>query len=204
VNRSTAKIDAMHDTSASLLERLRIEPDAASWQRLADLYTPLLHIWLSRYSLQRADEEDLVQEVLGAVVREMPQFVHNEHKGAFRRWLRNILVNRLRNFWRSRQQRPIATGDSDFASMLDELEDPSSGLSRLWDQEHDRIVVRRLLDLIEPEFASSTWRAFRSVMFEGKKEDIVSTELGISVNAVFIAKSRVLSRLRQEMKGLVG
>jgi RNA polymerase sigma factor (sigma-70 family) len=194
----------MDETSASLLDRLQSEPDAASWQRLIDLYTPLLHGWLRRYSLQQADADDLVQEVLGVVVREMPQFQHNTQKGAFRRWLRTILINRLRNFWRSRQSRPLATGNSDVESMLDQLEDPASDLSRHWDQEHDRYIIGRLLELIEPEFSPSTRQAFRAVMFDGKTEDAVAGELGISVNAVFIAKSRVLNRLRQEMKGLVG
>jgi RNA polymerase sigma-70 factor (ECF subfamily) len=192
----------MQETSASLLDRLRTQPDPVSWQRLVDLYTPLLRDWLRRYSLQQADADDVIQEVLTAVVREMPEFVHNQHKGAFRRWLRTIMVNRLRNFWRTRNK-AAATGDSNVAGMLAELEDPTSALSRLWDQQHDRYVVHRLLEMIEPDFTQSTWRAFRSVLFEGRKEDDVAQELGISVNAVFIAKSRVLNRLRQEMKGLV-
>jgi RNA polymerase sigma factor (sigma-70 family) len=193
----------MSETSYSLLERLRVEPDDASWKRLVDLYTPLLQKWLRRHFLLEADAEDLVQEVMAVLVREVPRFEHNGQPGAFRRWLRTILVHRLQGFWRARQGRPVASGDSDLAKRLEQLEDPASGLSQLWDQEHDRHVMGRLLEQIEPQVAPSTWQAFRRVVLDGKDEEIVAKELGLSVNAVFIAKSRVLARLRREAQGLI-
>jgi RNA polymerase sigma-70 factor (ECF subfamily) len=193
----------MPETSVSLLERLRLCPDAPSWQRLVDLYTPLVRAWLQRQGLQPADADDLVQEVMGVLIRELPGFEHDRRTGAFRRWLRGITVNRLRVFWRSRRGQPLGVGGSDFGQVLSQLEDPESGLSRDWDLEHDRHVARRLLELIEPEFEPATWQAFRLLVMEGKSTATVAAELGVSANAVRIAKSRVLSRLRQEMHGLV-
>jgi RNA polymerase sigma-70 factor (ECF subfamily) len=191
------------DTSVSLLERLQQRPDADSWRRLVELYTPLLRGWLGRHALQASDADDLVQEVLAVVVRELPHFRHNRRAGAFRSWLRTVLVHRLRAFWQQRQARPQGTGDSAFARMLDELEDPHSGLSRLWDGEHDRHVLRRLLRWVEPDFARNTWQAFRRLALDGADPDAVAAELGMTVNAVCIAKSRVLQRLRQEARGLI-
>src|SRR5690348_14344538 len=104
----------MSVTPISLLERLRLQPDEASWKRLVDLYTPLIHNWLRRYSLPASDSDDLTQEVLQVLIRELPHFQHDLRPGAFRRWLRNVTVNRLRMFWRERRLRPTATGDSDF------------------------------------------------------------------------------------------
>jgi RNA polymerase sigma-70 factor, ECF subfamily len=193
----------MPDTPVSLLERLRLRPDPASWQRLVDLYTPLIRGWLRRHALQDPDADDLVQEVLGVLVRELPNFRHDLRPGAFRRWLRTVTVNRLRTFWRGRRSRPVAAGDSDFLQMLDQLADPDSGLSRLWDEEHDRHVARRLLELLEPEFEPNTWRAFRRLVLEGQPTAEVAAELGVTPNAVRIAKSRVLSRFRQEVAGLL-
>ncbi len=184
----------MSATSATLLERSRNRADAEAWQRLVDLYTPLLTGWLRRYALQNSDVDDLVQEVLAAVVRDMPRFEHNRRPGAFRHWLRTILANRLREFWRARRTRPTATGDSDFAAMLDQLADPDSGISHLWNEEHDRHLAGRLLAMIEPQFAPSTWQAFRRLVLDEARPDAVAAELGLSVNAVFIAKSRVLQR----------
>jgi len=193
----------MSPTSATLLERLRDRADAEAWQRLVDTYAPLLSGWLRRYCLQDADVDDLVQEVLVTVARQAAKFQHSGRPGAFRHWLRTILVNRLREFWRDQRLRPKATGDSDFVEMLDQLQDPDSHLSHLWDQEHDRHIVRRLLAMIEPQFAPSTWQAFRRVVLEGARADAVAAELGITVNAVFIAKSRVLQRLREEGRVLL-
>src|SRR6185369_16900924 len=104
--------------------------------------------------------------------------------------------------WRSRRGKGTISGDRDIANMLDQLVDPNSSLSRLWDQQHDQHVARRLMELIQPQFEATTWQAFRCVVLDGRKAAEVARELGLSVNAVLLAKSRVLSRLRQEMQGL--
>jgi RNA polymerase sigma factor (sigma-70 family) len=193
----------MSQTSASLLERLRRRPDEASWRRLVGLYTPLIHGWLRRHLLPPADADDLVQEVLAVLVRELPRFEHNGRPGAFRAWLRAITVHRLRDFWRARRYRPQAPGDSDFLAKLDQLEDPASGLSRLWDEAHDRHVVRRLLELIRPDFRPATWEAFEGIMLRGERPTAVAERLGVSLNTVLLAKARVLHRLREEGQGLI-
>src|SRR5262245_33214981 len=126
----------MPETSFSLLERLRSQPDDDCWQQLLELYTPLVRSWLRRHGLADADAEDLVQEVLAMVVRELPHFEHNRRPGAFRGWLRAVVLNRWRDFWRGRRDRPVAPGGSDFARALAQLEDPNSELSQLWDREH--------------------------------------------------------------------
>ncbi len=192
----------MAETPISLLERLRIQPDSASWKRFVDLYTPLIHNWLRRYPMQPAEVDDLVQEVLAVVVRELPQFRHDLRRGAFRRWLRGVLVNRLRGYWRDHRLRPL-TGTADGEDVLAQLEDPESSLSRRWDEEHDRHVAHRLLELVAPEFESATWQAFKLLVLEGHSTAEVAAQLNISANAARIAKSRVLSRLRQEMDGLI-
>jgi RNA polymerase sigma-70 factor (ECF subfamily) len=187
------------ETPVSLLERLRLRPDPASWQRLVDLYAPLIRGWVGRYGLQPTDFDDVSQEVLATVVRELPGFRHDLRRGAFRRWLRTIAVNRLRNFWRARGR----TAGPDPEPALARLEDPSSDLSRLWDEEHDRHVARRLLELIEPEFEPATWQAFRLLVLEGLETREVAERLGVTPNAVRIAKSRVLGRFRREAEGLI-
>src|SRR4051794_32735729 len=102
----------MSETSISLLDRLRLQSDAAAWKRFVDLYSPLLVSWLRRQGVRAQDADDLVQEVLGVVVRELPGFRHNQRPGAFRAWLRAILVNRHRAFWRAHRTQPIAAGGS--------------------------------------------------------------------------------------------
>lgn len=193
----------MAQTPPSLLQRLREHPDdGEAWQRFDSLYRPLLQTWLRRYSVRPQDADDLVQQVLEVVVREMPNFHYDAEKGKFRGWLRGILVNRLRDFWRSQKGRPLATGNSDFYDkVLNQLEDPKSDLSRLWDQEHDQHVAQQLLAVVKPDFSSTTWQAFLRVM-GGEKAIELARDMKISVNAVYLAKSAVLKRLRREMEGL--
>jgi RNA polymerase sigma-70 factor (ECF subfamily) len=193
----------MQTTSLSLLARLQGQPDADSWRRLVDVYQPLLRGWLRGYATTDQDVDDLVQEVLVVVVKELPKFRHAGHGGAFRGWLRGILVNRLRAFWRAGRGRPVATGDSAFLHLAEQLGDAQSDLSRHWDEEHDRAVLARLLQLMETEFQAKTLRAFRRVALEGARPREVARELGMSVGAVYMAKSSVLQRLRQEAQGLI-
>lgn len=194
----------MENTSLSLLHRVCGGSDAQSWQALAEIYTPILRRWLQRYELQGSDVDDLVQDVLLTVSRELPQFRHSGRSGAFRSWLRIILVNRVRYFWRQRRYRPVATGDTGFLASLDELADPNSGLSALWNREHDRNLIQVLLSHVEKEFSESTLTAFRRVVLDGVPAAEVANELGLSLNAVVIAKCRVLKELRRGSRGLLG
>jgi RNA polymerase sigma-70 factor, ECF subfamily len=193
----------MAETSATLLERLNDRADSVAWRRLVDVYSPLINGWLRRHGVSAEDAEDLSQEVLGVVVREVSRFRHNGRVGAFRTWLRTITTNCLRQSWRSRRSRVQASGSLDITRMLDQLEDPASDLSRLWDREHDQLVLKRLLELIEPDFQPATWQAFRRQVIDGISAEKVAAELGLTVNAVLIAKSRVLSHLRRNAAGLV-
>ena len=193
----------MSDTPISLLERLRLAPDQPAWQRLVDLYRPMLSSWLRRYALQATDSDDLQQEILAVVFREISSFRHHGQTGAFRCWLRRIMVNRLRTFWREQRKRTALGEGQAFEALLSQLDDPASGLSRLWDAEHDRYVTRRLTDMLRTEFEPETWRAFELLVVEGNSTSDVATNLGMTPNAVRLAKSRVLRRLRQEIQGLL-
>jgi RNA polymerase sigma-70 factor (ECF subfamily) len=193
----------MADTSASLLDRVRSNPRSEAWQRLVEVYEPLVRGWLRRHHLIEDDADDLVQDVMAIVVRRLPDFQHNGRVGAFRTWLRTITVNCLRDHWRSGKRRPSATGDGNFQQVLAQLEDPASGMSQLWDQEHDRHVTRRLLETLRNDFEPTTWQAFQRTALDGLAAAEAAAELGLSANAVFIARSRVLARLRQEAAGLL-
>ena len=193
----------MEKTSLSLLDRACQRSDSESWNRLAELYSPLLRSWLTRYQVQDADAEDLLQEVLLVVMRELPSFQHNQRGGAFRSWLRSILVHRLHDFWRARQYRPVATGDTDLKRQLDQFADKTSEQSRLWDQQHDEHVMQRLMAAVQPKVAATTWRAFYRQVVESSPAAEVAKELQISLDSVYAAKSRVLRLLRQEARGLI-
>jgi RNA polymerase sigma-70 factor (ECF subfamily) len=194
---------ALNETSLSLLDRACQDPSDGPWQQIVDVYTPLLRHWLSRLDIQPNDADDLIQEILLTVARELRQFAHPGRVGAFRGWLRTILYHRVRDFWRSRRYRPAATGGTSWADQLEQLADERSDASRQWNLEHDRSVMARLLEQVRPRFEPTTWKAFCRQFFDGVRADLVAAELGLSVNSVYVARSRVLGALRCEAAGLI-
>jgi RNA polymerase sigma-70 factor (ECF subfamily) len=189
------------ETNHSLLVRAGAGEELA-WQRFVALYQPMIRGWLTRFSVSLQEAEDLTQDVLVVMVRELKNFSPSGRAGAFRGWLRTITANRAREFWRAGKGRARAAGGS-VLDMAEQLEDPSSALSAQWDAEHDANVLRRLLTLMEQEFEWQTVQAFRRVAFDGARPADVADELSLSVASVYAAKSRILQRLRQEAEGLL-
>lgn len=193
----------MDKTSITLLDSLRDPENQDGWQRLCLLYQPLLVAWLKKYDVQSCDADDLTQEVLMTVCKSISSFEHSGRPGAFRAWLKSILVNRLRNFWRTRDRKPHSPGGSSIEERLLQLEDPASQLSQLWDQQHDRFVMKQLLELTQRHFSDESWELFVRVAIRGESAETVARERGVSLNSVFIAKSRILRRLRTEAAGFL-
>jgi RNA polymerase sigma-70 factor (ECF subfamily) len=184
------------DTSASLLERLRQPNQEQAWTRFVQLYTPLLFHWARRLGLRDADAADLVQDVLTLLVRKLPEFRYDSRK-SFRAWLRTVTLNSWRN--RSRRIEPLRAAhpsDLDGLAGADEAD-------LLSETEYQHWLVGRALELMQAEFQPSTWKACWECVVAGRPAAEVAAELGLSVGAVYMAKSRVLSRLRQELTDLL-
>jgi RNA polymerase sigma-70 factor (ECF subfamily) len=191
-------------TSVSLLDRLKsAEPDDPQWRRLHDIYEPWILRWLARVPELGDEADDIAQEVLIVLVRELPNF-SRQRDGSFRRWLGNVLANRLRTYWKKRKRRPVAGLDRDAsADFIEDLEDPASALSRAWDREHDQFVLHRLMTTVQHDFNKTTWEAFRRCTIGAESPTTVAADLGLTVNAVLTGKSRILRRLREEAAGLI-
>jgi RNA polymerase sigma-70 factor (ECF subfamily) len=192
----------MNETRQSLLIRAQTG-ETNAWEDLTDLYRPLILGWLDRQGVPARDLEDLSQEVLLSVVKHLPDFQHSGRRGAFRSWLRTIVCRRTADYWRAIDGDTQARGGSGAIAALQEITDPDSELNRQWDEEHDWYVVRCLLALVEEEFEPTTLQAFRRLALDGVCSAEVALELGLSVAAVYVAKSRVLARIRQEAEGLI-
>ncbi len=193
----------MTPTSVSLLDRLKAAgPDATDWNRLQEIYLPLISRWLARVPGLGVEADDLAQEVFVVVIRELPRF-SRQREGSFRAWLRQVTVNKVRTHRRRVHRRP-AVGRDETEGFLKNLADPDGELAREWDRDHDRHVFQKLLAIVEPDFNATTWDAFRRFAVDGKAAASVAKELGLSVNAIVQAKSRVLKRLREEAGDLLG
>jgi len=175
------------------MERLRKPDEPRAWSRFVELYTPLLFFWCRRLGLSPQDAEDLVQDVFTVLIQKLPEFTYDEQK-SFRGWLRKVVLNK----WNDRQRRrqlPKASAEEADAHQLTAAEN-----SPFWEGEHRQFLVRRALELMQAEFEPTTWKAFWAFVVEGKTGSQVAAELGISEGAVYVAKCRVLRRLRQELR----
>ena len=188
--------------SSTLLERIRArQPEA--WQRLVNLYTPVVYQWCRQYHVTRDDALDLVQEVFTAVAQNIGGFRRSRPGDSFTAWLRTITHNKIRNYSSYCRGRPLAEGGTNAQERLlqvPEMPDPSeTGDPR----EVNGLVVPIGLDLVRAEFENRTWEAFQRVVVEEQSPAQIAADLGMSVQAVYKAKSRVLRRLRQELDGLM-
>jgi RNA polymerase sigma-70 factor (ECF subfamily) len=151
----------------------------------------------------REDAADVVQEVFGAVATGIDAFRRDRPGDSFRAWLAGITRHKIADHFRRRQDRPEARGGTDAHEQLQQVPDPETELVASPDEGVDSLVYRLGLDLVRAEFENRTWGAFWQTAVENRPARDVADELGMSVLAVYKAKSRVLRRLRQELGDLV-
>lgn len=187
------------ETNKSLLDAVRESAESEAWFQMVSIYDPLIAGWLRRIGISESEVPDITQEVLCAVVEQIPKFQHNGQVGAFRNWLKRITYFRCQRFWEKRKSK---IKDSALMSLA-ELEDPKSELSRQWDLEHDQYVLERILQLIEPEFLETAMQSFRRTSINGEKPADVANDLNVSTAQIYKYRFRIMRRLTQEAKGLV-
>ena len=192
----------MTPTSVSLLDRLKVaRSDASEWKQFESMYLPLIRRWVSRIPGLGSEVDDVTQEVLLVLVREIPRF-ERQRLGSFRAWLRQVTVNRVRVYRRQHFRQPAMARDQT-DGYLDQIADSNGVLAKQFDQEHDKHICATLLAAVRPDFNQETWDAFQQFALEARTAADVARELGLTVNAVIKAKARVLNRLREEAGGFL-
>lgn len=188
--------DSSNSSSATLVARLRAG-DAQAWHRFSVIYGPLVLSWSRRAGLQENDSADVVQETFKAVAAHVGVFRRERPDDSFRGWLWTITRSKLLDHFRRRGRQPLAAGGSVAQQQLQELPDvpPADESSH----QEMAAVARRALAIIQTDFQETTWQAFWRTAVDQRPAASVAEELGLSVAAVYMAKSRVLLRLRQEL-----
>jgi RNA polymerase sigma-70 factor (ECF subfamily) len=187
----------MDSTPGSLLERLRVSNENAAWERFVHLFTPLIYRVGRRAGLQPDDARELVQEVFLLLARKLPEFQYDRTK-SFRGWLRTVTLNKLREHARRRHLPSQQASDSILAQLSDGA-DPDL----LEEKEYQHLLAVRALELMRAEFSPTTWQACWEHVVSGRTAASIAAELGISEGAVYVAKCRVLQRLRNELAGFL-
>lgn len=185
-------------TSPSLIDRAR-RLDADAWRRLCEVYGPVVYRWARLKGLQASDAADVGQEVFRTVAAKIGEFHSDRPGNTFRGWLWTITHHKLGDYFRARARVPQAAGGSTANRQFNALADGDS-LEPPADDDSQREIMHRTLALIRVEFEAKTWRAFWQTTMEGRPNDLVADELGMSLHAIRQAKHRVLHRLRDEMR----
>jgi RNA polymerase sigma factor (sigma-70 family) len=187
---------SLPETRASLILRLPDAADALAWDEFTAVYAPLVYRLARRRGLQPADADDLVQEVLTAVARSVDGWLNNNGRGPFRAWLLTIARNLTVNHLTRAKTRPLGTGDSDMARNLAQQAFNGQSDSE-FDLEYRREVFRWAAEQVRSAVTEKTWEAFWRSSVDQQPAEAVAKQLGMSVGSVYIAKSRVMSRLRE-------
>jgi RNA polymerase sigma-70 factor (ECF subfamily) len=197
----------MHELPAtrhSLLIRLHDPQDEQAWREFLEIYEPLVHRLARRRGFQSADADDLCQEVFRSAAGAIERWRTNPDRGSFRAWLFLIARNTMINAFKKKLRRPLAMGDTQFALLLEsQPAAPDEGLA-LVESEYQWGVFHWAADQVRSEFRETTWRAFWRTSVDGEKAQQVAAELGISAGAVYIARSRVMARLKQKIEQVEG
>jgi RNA polymerase sigma-70 factor (ECF subfamily) len=180
-------------TRASLLVRLRNPRDGGAWAEFVDLYAPLVHRYACKHGLQDADAADLTQDILRTVAGVMPTWKYDPARGSFRGWLFTLARNRLRDHLESCQRREQGSGDTQTQERLEAQPVPEEDW---WEQEYQRQLLFQAGEQIRSAFQEKTWQAFWRTTVDGQSPSETAAELEMTVAAVYLAKSRIMARLK--------
>ena len=187
-------------TSSSLLQLAKAN-DSEAWERILFLYSPLVYKWARRTGLSEADAPDVCQDVFKAVYSKLHEFQKVKPQDSFRSWLFTITRNRVYDYLRKDGHRPKALGGSDAMELVLNVPAPDDDIE--CDESERKFLLRRALEMVRTDFEPRTWDAFWKVTIEEAAAVDVAASLGITTNAVYLAKSRVLKRLADQFSQLI-
>lgn len=186
-------------TRASLVARLRHGQDEAAWREFAAVYGPVIHGFYRHKGLQDADAADLTQQVLVNVASQRQQF--EPTRGKFRNWLFTFVQRRLVDFHRRRPAR--GSGDTAVQELLEGVPAEADAVPE-WEAECERQIYRLASEQVRQRVTPETWQAFHLTAVEGRDPKEVAARLGKTLAAVYLAKGRVMTLLREEIQRLEG
>ena len=182
-------------TRVSLLQQLGSNRDTRAWSKFVQLYTPLICRWVTDLRVPETERNDVAQEVFIVLMAKISSFKYDANR-SFRGWLRTITINKCRDYFRKKNRltEPKCVAQLELANAND--------IDLLTQQEYRDHLAESALLLMKKHFSNTTWKACWEHVANGRSAPDVAQELGISANAVYLARGRVLQRLRQELEGL--
>jgi len=188
-------------TRASLLVRLRDRQDETAWTQFVDLYTPLVYGYARKRGLQDADAADLSQDVLSAVAGAVGRLEYDPKRGSFRNWLFTVVRRKLSNWRAAQERRARGSGDTGTQRLLEACP-VANGTDAEWEADWERRLFAWACEQVRPNVSDATWQAFWRTAVDDQSGKQVAADLGMSVAAVYLARSRVLARLKELIRSV--
>ena len=188
-------------TSSTLLRKAKAF-DEEGWQLLVDTYGDRIYRWARRTRIPPQDATDITAEVFVAIVRKIRDFRRDREQDGFRKWVRTITKNKIRDYWRSRQRVATPVGGSDWQHVLQSLPfewtgDAPSASRATCSQDSRSRIYQTIID----EVSARDWAIFQRLIVDEQTASDVAQEFGISINVVYLVKSRLMKRLRELATG---
>jgi RNA polymerase sigma-70 factor (ECF subfamily) len=191
-------------TQPSLLLRLRDAQDDRAWAEFVELYVPIIQGFIRKYGLQTADADDLTQEVLRLVLQALKRLEYDPRLGSFRGWLYTVVRNQVRNFLARQRPYHCGIGGTTVQQLLEGQQIPEADEEAAWNAEFEQRLFAHAANQVRNDFQDTTWQAFWLTGVEGKAAKEVAAQLGLSVAAVYLARGRVMIRLKEQIRFLQG
>ena len=188
------------ETRASLILRLPSQADANAWQEFVSIYEPFVYRFARRGGLQDADARELVQDVMLSVAKAVGRWKTDRQRARFRTWLFRIARNQLLDVLDRQRRHVSASGGSGLIELLDSLAVSRDIVHQQVSIDHRRELFCWAAQRVRQNVKETTWKAFWLTAVQNQNVDDVASQLNINPGAVYIARSRVLARLREEVQ----
>jgi RNA polymerase sigma factor (sigma-70 family) len=186
-------------TRPSLLVRLRDPHDADAWRQFVQVYGPAVYGYARKRGLQDADAADVMQEVLRSVMKAIGRLEYGTRQVSFRAWLFTLAHHRVCDFLARRTSPAQGTGDTAMIDLLEQQPAPAED-TELWDDECSHTRFAWAAERVRACVPATSWQAFWQTAVEGARAKEVAQRLGITVTMVYLAKSRVMARIKEQLE----
>jgi RNA polymerase sigma factor (sigma-70 family) len=191
-------------TRQTLLLRIREPADARAWREFTELYLPLLKHFIFLSGVSANDVDDVGQEVMRTVAKAIRSFQYEPERGTFRSWLFIVTRSRVAKHFKKLARTPSAKAG---ASLL-EIERIRDGTEEQQAEEWEKAYRQRMFEWAAPQVRQqvkeNTWRAFWMTAVEGRRTEEVATLLEMTLGGVYVARSRVIAKLRARIQEVAG
>ena len=198
-------VDGLIPTRQSLLSRLKDYDDNESWRDFFHTYWKLIYSMAIRSGLSETEAQEVVQETIIAVSKQMPDFKYDRAKGSFKSWLLQLTRWRIQDQMRRRQRDEHLVGGPETipSEEVEDIPDPASADSS-WEDEWQKNLVETALQRLKVQAKPKQFQIFDLYVIKQWPIARVTAALGVNFGQVYVAKHRLTAMLKKEIKVLEG